>query len=221
MRDLWIFVFPVALLAAPLLFVAVALGTPVSRRVFELVGVIVAGNLVQLAALIGLWYIEARRRSADRCLDFWGGVLTRYWFIGGVAFYLWWVRDGLRRLADPDAYRRRVWQPFVRSPLAGVVRRVGRFWYPVLILEIVLAALVGIFRLDLLVNAIFGLVGATVTIGLVCASYVQLIVIRDAALRWKGTAEDKSIAENIFSSLYGARAVEAYLKAAQATHSPP
>jgi hypothetical protein len=92
-------------------------------------------------------------------------------------------------------------------------------WFRFFIAELVVSAVIAMFRSEFFVTMIFRVVGVTVIVGMLATSYFAFVMVRDAAIRWEGSPEDRSVAKEIFSRFYWYRAAEAYFQAVSARES--
>lgn len=224
--DLWILVLPVCFV---LVFVLVGtvfvFQVPVPTNFGRWFGIILVGNVMQLGILGVLWYRESARPGHDDSLRLWGKVLKRYLFLGGALYYLYHVRGWLLRGTDYESYRRKFWLPFVDSGLTHVMRYVNRAWIYVLLSGLLAGVVIGMLRIDFMVEILFRAVGGTIAVGVPISSYLAFVLVRDAVIRWKKSPEDRDIAMRIFSQYHWLYLfhwyldAEAYLQAASARES--
>ncbi len=218
--DLWVLVLPISLL---LVFVFAGMvfvfQFPVPQEFGPWFGFTLAGNLMQLGILATLWYRRCARRDRDDSCVFWGEVLKRHWFMGGALYYLYYVRGWLLRGTDRDSYRRTFWIRFVHSSVTHVIRVINRVWIRIFIVELLMGAVAGVLRVDTVIEVLFRIVGVTVIIGMLATLYLEFVLVRDAAIRWEGSPEERSVAIKIFSRFYWYRAAEVYFQAALALES--
>lgn len=175
-----------------------------------------AVNLVQLGVL---WILLLRNylQEDDDATSFWTGILIRYAILGGALYYYY----GLRKQHSPD----QSWPPqgpdplgwLLRSPVLRIARIANIIWIPLACLLFVLALL---FPFppgwEFLFRACAGLAFGVFALGLLVSSALVVVLIRDAAIKWRGSAAQRAVAAEINSSFYFPRAAERYLRAVEA-----
>lgn len=153
-----------------------------------------------------IYYLYARD---DDIWQFWAGIMFHYAVIGGGWVYLFDLRYRLIGGLPPTELRATA--AFLVSPFGRALRWVNKLSPPLSLAFLLIGIGVGFpLRSDLLFD--IGLRGFALTLGLggIVSLYLAGRLIRDASIRWRRSARDRSIATIIYSSFHVWRAVEKY-----------
>ena len=217
--DLWVFILPTCLpMAVAFVGAAFIFRLSVPRAVGGWFVFMLVGNVLQLATLATLWYRGSLQKDPNDSSAFWGEVLKYHFDMGGALYYFCYLRGWLLRGTDRETYERKFWRSFLRSRATRVVRFVHRVWVRVFVGELAAGWLVAAFRVDVMVEPLLGVVVVTMVLGVLSSSYLEIVLIRDAAIRWKGSTDERIVAMTLFSGSWYSRfrfswAAEEYFQA--------
>jgi hypothetical protein len=138
---------------------------------------------------------------------------VRFTFLGTLVYYLSEVRQLWTRVSYEE-YRRRFRGTFLASGWTQVIRWIHYLSLP---------AFLGLVAIGMLSGAwlrsgrlLYVTLVAAMSVGLmsaVVAGYFVYVLLRDAAIRWNKSVQDRALAQVINSSFFWEWAAEAYFKA--------
>jgi hypothetical protein len=138
---------------------------------------------------------------------------VRFTFLGTLVYYLTEVRQLWTRVSYEE-YRRRFRGTFLASGWTQVIRWIHYLSLPAFLGMVAIGMLSGawlrsgrLLYVTLVAAMSVGLMGAVV------AGYFVYVLLRDAAIRWNKSVQDRALAQVINSSFFREWAAEAYFKA--------